>query len=500
MNKFRIDMQEISKSFEGQLVINTANFSIQSGEVCSILGENGAGKTTLMKILAGVYAMDRGAILVNGEKVNIDSVIDSQKLGIRMIFQEPQLIDFFTAEENIFIGNEERYKNVPFINKRQQTQKAKEIFEYLQFNIDVNTPVEELSFSQKKMVEIAKALMFNVKVLVLDEVTASFTDPEIQNLFRIIRKLKQAGVAIVFISHRIEDAVVISDRIAIMRDGRIVDDNAKESEISKIIEKMAGEDYVNRYPKTRARKGKTILELRNVSNEMGTVKNANLYLRRGEIVGVAGLQGAGKSSLIKLMAGVEPVSGGQIYLNGEPVTFKNPHHAIKEGLVFLSEDYNLNLNLYMNTPFNITLGNLDRVKNFLLISSKKVKEATGFFIRHLNIKVMNPKQPIRYLSRGTQQKVALSKWLYANANIFIMDEPSMNLDIGSKVELYNIMNQLSHKGKALVVASSDLRELIGMCDRIYVMFSGVIVAELNADEANSIRILEYASGERKKTL
>lgn len=498
MKHVRIDMLNICKSFDNNMVINNANLTIRSGEVCSILGENGAGKTTLMKILAGVFSMDKGSIFINGKEIRINSVIDSQEHGIRMIFQEPQLIDFFTIEQNIFIGNEERYKNSPFINKKLHTRKIQEIFDYFQFDINVRTPVEELSFAQKKMVEIAKALMFNVKVLILDEVTAPFTEPETNNLFRIIEKLRSSGVAVVFISHRIEDVVRISDRIVIMRDGKIIDKNAKDSESGKIIEMMAGEDYVNRYPKTRANKGKVILELCGVSNRINTVKNINLFVRRGEIVGIAGLQGAGKSCLLKLMAGAEPVSSGQIKLNGSEVKLKSPYHAIKKGIVYLSEDYELNLNMYMDTSFNITLGNLDRVKKLFLISSKKVRKVTDYFIKHLSIKVFNKKTAIKNLSRGNQQKVALSKWLHADADIFILDEPSMNLDINSKVELYNIMNKLSHKSKGLVFASSDLRELIGMCDRIYVMFCGEIAAEFGEGEANSIRILQFASGDGRK--
>ena len=501
MSNILIRMENISKQFNGHTVLKNVNFSIKSGEVCSLLGENGAGKTTLMKILAGVNLQDTGKIIFNGKEAFINSTIASQKLGIRMIFQEPQLIDFFTVEKNIFIGKEICYKYTPFINRKFQLARAKDLLSYLQTNIDVNTPVEELTFAQKKMVEIAKALLYDVKVLILDEVTAAFTEPEIMNLFGIIQKLKESGVAVIFISHKIEEVLQISDRIVILRDGEVVDEslNKTEGDLKVLIEKMAGEDYVNRYPKTRAKKGKVILELKNVSNRQDSVKNANLYLRRGEIVGVAGLQGAGKSSLIKIVAGIETVTAGEILLNSKPVQIKNPYQAIKRGIVYLSDNNSLNLNLWMDVSYNITLANLKKVIKFILINSRMVTEVSKSFIKRLNIKVKNAHEPVRHLSRGTQQKVALSKCLYADADILVLYEPSVNIDINSKVELYNIMNMLCHAGKSILMASSDLRELIGMCDRIYVMFNGAIVSELQADEANSIKILQYASGELHKS-
>ncbi|MDD5017447.1 MAG: sugar ABC transporter ATP-binding protein [Eubacteriales bacterium] len=496
-----IEMLNISKQFNGQAVLRNANFSIRSGEVCSLLGENGAGKTTLMKILAGVYSQDSGEILFEGKKVTLGSIPASQKLGIHMIFQESQLINFFSTEKNIFLGKEICFKHTPFINRKYQIEKARNLLEYLQIHINVHTPVKELSFTQKKMVEIAKALLSDVKVLIFDEATAPLSEPEIQKVFEIIEKLKKTGIAIVYISHKLEEVLQISDRIVILRDGETVEDIPKNlGDINKLIEKMAGEDYVNRYPKSRAKKGRKTLELRNVSNKQNTVKNISIYVRSGEIIGIAGLQGAGKSNLAKLIVGMEMVSEGLLLINNKPSVLKNPHQAIKKGIAYFSKYNEFNINMLMNTHYNITLSNLKRVTRFFIISRNLVDHVTNYFIKHLNLRIPDSNLPAKYLSRGTQQKVAISKWLHADASILIMDEPSIHLDINSKVELYNIMNKLSHNGKSILIASSDLRELIGMCDRIYIMFNGKIVAELSAEEANSIRILQFAFGNSPKSI
>jgi len=352
------------------------------------------------------------------------------------------------------------------------------------------------------MVEIAKALLMDVSVLILDEVTAYFTEEETQKLFKNLEMLKDKGLAIIFISHKIEEVLRISDRIVILRDGASTEESPRwiKEDSNALFEKMAGEDYINRYPKTKAKKGSKILELKKVGNELNTVRDISLYLRSGEIIGFAGLQGAGKSSLMKLLAGIEEMKAGQMLISGKPVALRNPSQAVKNGIAYFSEDNECNLNMLMNTPYNITLSNLDCVKRLFMISSRLKENVTKFFVKHLNMSIPDRRMQVRYLSRGTQQKVAISKWLYADAQILIMDEPSASLDINSKVELYNILNKLSQKGKGIILASSDFRELIGMCDRIYVLLEGRIVSELNAEEANTILILRSASGETQEAV
>jgi len=497
MSDMLVEMKNICKQFDGNLVLNNIDFFIRSGEVCSLLGKNSAGKTTLMKILAGAYVQDSGQIIVDGREITFKSTIAAQKSGIHMIYHEPQLIESFTVEANIFIGKEKCYKYTPFINRKYEFKRVNELLQDLQIKININRLVEELSLAEKKLVEIAKAVLYDVKVLIFDEITETFSEPEINLIFSIIEKLKKMGVAVIFISHKIDEVMRISDRYVIIRDGELIENivNSEKTNLNEIFRKMTGEDYINRYPKTRAKRGRAILELQNAGNSMGSVRNASLYIRKGEIIGVAGLRGAGKSSLLRLVAGDEKLVQGKILLNKEPVNFKNPSQAILKGIIYLSENPKLNLNLFMDIPFNITFSNLRKVKKAFMISSKKIEEVAKSFIRRLNLRIRDLKAPVRNLSRGLQQKVALAKWLYADAELLVLDEPSTNLDVNSKVELYNILNQLAHNGKSILIASADLHELIGMCDRIYVMRSGTIVSEMNAAETDSVMIMQFASGE-----
>jgi len=496
MTRAFIEMKNICKQFNGQHVLKNAHFSIQRGEVCSILGENGAGKTTLMKILAGVISQDSGQIFFDEEEIPPGSIAACRKRGIYMIFQEPKLIRSFSVEKNLFLGNEIRIKNTPIINKKLHYMKAKELLDYLKADIDVNAPIGELSHAQRKIVEIAKALLLDVQVLILDEVTAPFSDTDLKNFFTVIETLKNDGVAVVFISHNIEEVIQNSDRIIILRDGETVEEKPQnlKKDVNLLIEKMAGEDYVNRYPKTRAKKGKKILELQNVSSKKRTIRNADLYLRTGEIVGFAGLRGAGKTTLAKMISGIEPIAEGRMLYNNQSVSFKLPYHAIKKGIAYFSEYNERNIHMLMDAPANITISNLNGVKRLFYVCRKLVIDVTHYFLKHLNFQIPDERLEAQFLSRGTQQKLAISKWLFANANVLVMDEPSLNLDIKSKVELYNIMNRLSHKGKSIIIASSDLRELLGMCDRIYVFRAGKIVAELNSKDANSVQLLKFALG------
>ncbi|WP_147553997.1 sugar ABC transporter ATP-binding protein [Christensenella timonensis] len=499
MNDKIVEMKNISLTLDTNNVLSNADFYLKKGEVCSILGENGAGKSTLMKVLTGSYPRYTGDIRLDGQEEAVDSVVKAQKNGIRMIHQESQLINEFNVEQNIFSGNEICYPGLPFINKKLQRQKAREILDFLQTDIDINAPVQSLNIAQKKMVEIARSLVYSVKVLVLDEVTASFTSYDRQTLFEIIRKLKEEGIAVVFISHKIEEVLEIADRIVIMRDGKTVEDKPIENnsvyiDVDHILLEMAGDDYINRYPKTKAKIGNVVMKMHKVSNAQKTVMDASLYIREGEIVGIAGLVGAGKSSLAKLIAGVEPIEKGECYYKGKPMQTSKLDQFVKDGIIYLAEDCASNLILKQDVQYNMSLSSLDQFIHTALISHNKVQKNAKYYIDKLDLRKVSPHTTVQWLSRGTQQKVALSKWLKAQAQVMVLDEPSISLDIASKVELYNILNKISHTGKSIFMVSSDLTELIGMCDRIYVMFSGKIAAELDSKEANSVRILQYASG------
>lgn len=498
MNQKVVHMKDICLKIDQQVILDYAEISLYAGQVCSVLGENGAGKTSLMKVLAGVYHMDSGAVFYEGRQMEFDTIIDSKNHGIQMIFQEPNLVPEFTVKENIFLGNEICYPGTSLINQNAEWEKANELMEYLWSNINIERKVSELSFAEKKIVEIARALSANVKVLILDEITASFTQSDTLALRHVLDKLKKQDVAIVFISHKLEEVMDIADSIVIMRDGHTVDSKTPNVHLSQeaeeILAKMAGEDYRNRYPKTRAKKGKVVLRLENITNEKKTVLDASMHIRSGEIVGIAGLQGAGKSSLAKLLSGAERPVSGEIYLDGEAIGSKKMYDFVEKGIVYLSDACFNNLVLHKDIEYNITLPSIKAFERVCLVDQKKCESIARYYIQKLDLKHVTPDKQVRYLSSGTQQKVALSKWLCADARVYVLDEPTISLDTVSKVELYNIMNRIVQNGKSIFIASSDLGEILGMCDRIYVMYEGKIVAEMNSQEANSLRVLEYASG------
>lgn len=489
-------MDSISKKFGPHTVIDKISLALYKGEVCSILGENGAGKTTLMNILSGMFPPDDGEILINGKPIEFTSPKHARAEGIRMIYQQPQLIDNLTVSDNIFIGNELYYKNSKLINKRLQHDKIQDLLEVLNFGVNPKKKIKELTIAQQKMVEIAKAMYFKAKIIILDEPTEAFTEREIDNLFRIVERLKKSGVCIVFISHKIEEIKKISDRLIILRNGKIIDTITSPEDIdsSLLVKEMAGEDFLNRYPKTRSPKGPVVLEVVDLTNKRKTVNNVTFELLQGEILGIGGLEGAGKSSLAKLIVGIEPKSNGKIYVNKTEEKLKNPHTALKRGIVYLGDDLNKNLFKDNDSYFNVTISCPKEVsRNFFLDKNKIVQMSEGY-IRSLNIKVNDTKKPIKQLSTGNLQKIAIAKWLSARGSIFIMDEPSKALDIPSKVELYNIMNKLVKKGKSILFISSDVEELIGMCDRILIMYNGEIIKEINSSDANYVDILSYSSG------
>lgn len=476
-------------------IVKNINLTIKHGEICSVIGENSAGKSSLMKVLSGAIPNYSGQIYFEGKPIRIRSNIDARNYGIHMLFHEPVLFDQFSVEYNMFAGNEQRYGSSFFIKKAHQQKEAQKILNYLECDFSPETLVEDLSHAQKRLVEVAKALVSDAKLLIFDEVTSQYTQHEIDFLLRIMKKLK-SRLSIVYISHNIEDVIDISDKIVVMRNGEIIDvsDNKDGTNADNLIDKMAGNDLINRYPRTKVTKGSCVLEVNNVSNSSKTIKNASLFVRRGEIVGIAGFHDSGKADLIKMISGVDEVNSGSIKVDNEVVKIKNPYHAIKNGIMYLSEDISKNIHLQMDASYNITLANLRKAEKLFLVRFRSIVSAAKYYTKRLNIKINNLSLPSKYHSRGTQQKIALSKILYADAQILVMNEPTTSLDSSSKVEFYNIINQLAHKGKGILFSSSDLRELIGMCDRIYIVRDGNIVGELVSNEASSTKILYYATG------
>ncbi|HEX2945209.1 MAG TPA: sugar ABC transporter ATP-binding protein [Clostridia bacterium] len=497
MGQSIINLNGISKKFMDHTVLDNISLDIRSGEVCCILGENGAGKSTLMKILSGIYTPDNGSIMFEGKPLTGNSPQKAQQLGIRMIYQESQLIPELTVSQNIFLKNEVRLGHTPILNQRLMNENSKKILGELQCsNIDVRERVNNLGCAQLQLVEIARALAFNAKVIIFDEPTSALVESEVQNLFRIIARLKALNVAIIYISHKIGETKKIADRIVIMRDGMIVDEKERQTERLSpdyFVEKMAGRDYINRYPRIKAKKGDTVFRVENLWNQKKTVRDLSLKIDQGEIIGLAGLQGSGKSSVAKMIYGLESKSAGAIFIDEKEVLIDNPRRAREKGISYMSEKITDNIFMLQNTSYNYTIATLNKFRKNFHLSNKAIDRATKEQIAKYYMKIPILKDPVKNLSIGILQKLALAKLVSIGGRILVLDDPSKNMDIPSKVELYNILNHLTKKGVSILLISSDTEELIGMCDRVYIMFNGTIVKELNTSEATSAKILHYAS-------
>lgn len=492
-----IKLNNISKRFGDSAVLNNINLTVEKGEVCCILGKNGAGKSTLMKILYGIYSPDNGDIFFEGEKVSINSPQKAQKLGIRMIFQESELLPGLTVSQNIFLKNELWYKYLPAINQSLMDKRSREILDMLQCNINVKCKVKDLGYAQRQMVEIAKALIFNAKIIILDEPSSALLDSEVQKLFAIIKKLKEMNVSIIYISHKLEEVRKISDKIIVMKDGEIAGITDQHDNFSSdyFIEKMVGVDFLNRYPKVKCQNKDIIFKAENLSNEKRTVKDVNINLRLGEIVGLAGLQGSGKSSVAEMIFGLEKRTSGKFFIGGKEVKIYHPWQARQHGISYISEYVRDNVFVGQDTSYNFSISNLEEFEKYKFLNNKDIEDTSMNYIEKLHLKIPYIKKPVKNFSLGTLQKLALSKLIFSARKILIMDEPAKDLDIPSKVGLYNIMNQLTTRGISILLISSDTEELIGMCNRIYIMLNGSIVKELDSLSATSAKILYYASGE-----
>lgn len=496
-----IEMQDICFSINGIPLLKNVDFKINEGEVCALIGENGSGKTNLMKILSGSFKKDSGSIFYDGNEITIASVTDAQKLGIRMIYHEDNLINHFNVLENIFLGKNITYFGNMFVNKRKQLKIANEVMEYFGVSIDLKSKIYNMSAIDKKIIELIRAVVFDTKLLILDEISANCNLFDSEILFQIMRKLVDFGISIVFISHRMDEVMRVSDRIYIMNEGMIVDEKlnkgiADNIDFNDVLLKMAGRDLANRYPRTKPAKGSIVLEAKNVSLKNTILSNASMYIRKGEIVGITGLYGAGKSSLLKLISGMVEPTEGEIIFEGIPIKGKNNSEFVRKGIAFLNNDGDNNLITQIDVQSNIILTNLRNVTKRGFLNKTECIYIAKKFIDKLNLKNVKPSSDINTLSKGTQQKVVLSKWINANSKVLIFDEPTANLDVVSKIEFYNIVNAMTQNGKSIFMASSDLSELNGMCDRIYVLYKGEIIAEFNEKNKNLINIMQAVIGNK----
>ncbi|PVZ87262.1 D-xylose ABC transporter ATP-binding protein [Serratia sp. S1B] len=491
-----LQMNHITKRFPGVVALNNVSFNLRRGEVHALLGENGAGKSTLMKILSGVYQQDEGEIIFEGNKVAFPSPLIAQNLGITIIHQEFNLFPDLTVEENIFIGREFCKNNRWQLDAKKQRAKVIDILAKLNLKVKPETRVADLTVAQQQMVEIAKAISVNAKVLIMDEPTAALTESEIDSLFQVTRLLKEQGTGVVYISHRLEELALIADRATVMRDGKYIATVDYDSvQISDLIAMMVGRELGDIYPRRPAFNGKDkVLEVKNLQRKE-VLRDINFSLYRGEILGLSGLMGAGRTELARAIFGADKIDGGEVWLNGKLTHINHVSQAIDQGIGYLTEDRKKEgLALGLSVELNIMLGNFPEYSNALgIVKEKQCHEVSEQLVKTLRIKTPHLQQAALNLSGGNQQKIIIARWVCKDTDILIFDEPTRGIDVGAKLEIYELMNRLVQKGKSIIMISSELPEIIGMCDRILVMRNGRITGELNNANVTQESIMKYAT-------
>ncbi|MFR5098132.1 MAG: sugar ABC transporter ATP-binding protein [Clostridium perfringens] len=491
-----LKMVGVSKSFPGVKALDNVSLMAYGGEVTALMGENGAGKSTLMKILSGVYKKDEGKIFIEGREVEVKGIKSAEEAGITIIHQELSVLNNLTVSENIFLGNEKHSKFTGRINKKLLDERSKMFLEQIGCDIDPNRLVSTLNVGEKQMIEIAKALTKNARIIIMDEPTTALTDVETENLFKVIENLRKKGIAIIYISHRMEEIFKICHRVEVLRDGKYAGSaEIKDIDNDKLIAMMVGRTIEDQFPYRDVKKGDLALEVKNLSCKKG-VKGASFTLRKGEILGIAGLMGSGRTELAKTIFGEYKKTSGEISLNGSPININCINDAINSGICYLSEDRKKEgCILGMSVGENMTLCNLKKYENkFKSLDKKEEAKDIEYYIKKINIKTPNKEQFIKNLSGGNQQKVILAKWLMLSPEVLIIDEPTRGIDVGAKKEIYELLNELKASGKAIIMISSDLPEVLGISDRIMVMSEGRISGELNRDEANQESIMKLAVG------
>lgn len=493
MKETIVSMKGICKSFPGVMALNHVDFNLRAGEVMALLGENGAGKSTLMKILSGVYTRDSGDMEIFGKKYGDLTPKHAQEAGVAIIHQELNMCSHLSVAENMFLGREKTKGGI--LSNSEMEAEAEKILTELKMDISPNQVVGELTISKQQMVEIAKALSINARILIMDEPTSSLTAKEIDNLFRIIHTLKDNGCGIVYISHRLEELAHIVDRVTIMRDGQYITSmNYKDTTIDEIITHMVGREIKEKFPRVACKKGKEVFKVKNL-NAGRMVRDINFTLYEGEVVGFAGLMGAGRTETTRAIFGIDPKESGEIILDGKEVKIKCPNDAIQAGVVLAPEDRKKDgLCTKLSIRHNITLPNLDLVCSKLgVISSNKEDALCEKAITSLAVKTPSIEVDASNLSGGNQQKVVVGKWLARNSRVVIFDEPTRGIDVAAKVEIYNIINELKKQGIAVMFVSSEMPEVMGIADRIIVMCDGRITGEVMAEETTQNEILTLAT-------
>ena len=496
MSEELVRMESVIKTFPGVVALNNARFDLQAGEVHALMGENGAGKSTLMKILAGIYAKDSGSITYLGQPVEIPSPKAAQHLGISIVHQELNLMNHLSAAQNMFIGREPRHGMGLLVDEKRLNEQAMEYFDLLNLDLDPRARIGDLTVAKQQMVEIAKALSFKSRVLIMDEPTASLTTAEIEELFRIIRDLKAQGVGIVYISHKMDELKQISDRVTVMRDGQYVGTvPTAETSMETIIKMMVGRTLFETAKGVAAEiQGEVFLDVRHL-NCGRSVRDVSFTARRGEILGFAGLMGAGRTEVARAVFGADPVDSGEIWVQGRRVAISHPRHAVAAGIGYLSEDRKrFGLALGLGVATNSLMASLSRFRNPLgWMRDGAIRAVADQNVRTLAIKTPSIAQKVQFLSGGNQQKVVIAKWLNRDCEVLIFDEPTRGIDIGAKQEIYKLLNDLAQDGKVIIMISSELPEILRMSHRILVMCEGRITGELSGAEATQEKIMYYAT-------
>ena len=489
-----IEMKGINKSFGTNQVLKDAGFYLKDGEVHALMGENGAGKSTLMKILTGVYTKDAGTVIVDGQEVCYKTPQEAEKAGIVFIYQELNVLFDLTVEENLFMGKEIT-KKFGVCDKKAMRAKAQEVMERMGVKIPVNAVMSDLSVGQQQMVEICKALMVDAKVIIMDEPTAALTESETEGLFKVIESLRQKGVSIVYISHRMEEIFRLCDRITILRDGEYVDTRyIKDITMDDVVRMMIGREIGERYPQRDVTIGEEVLRVEGLTHQK-FFKDVNFSVRAGEVLGVSGLMGAGRTEIMQTIFGNMPKAAGKVFINGQEVHIKNPRQAIAAGIGFITEDRKTEgLLLEKSIAENIELANLNKVSRNAVLSKARGKELVKRGIDEFRIKCFNADHLCNNLSGGNQQKVVLAKWIYTDPKILILDEPTRGVDIGAKKEIYSVINDMAAKGVAVIMVSSELPEVLGMSDRIMVVHEGHVTGIIDGKTADQEKVMTLATG------
>lgn len=489
-----VRVENIHKAFGENSVLRGVDFELKAGEVHALMGENGAGKSTLMNIITGLHKQDDGRVFIDGEERMFANPKEAEENGVSFIHQEMVTWPELTVLENMFMGKEERTK-LGWLKNKEMRKKAQATFDELGVRIDLDQTMKTLSVGQQQLIEIAKTLMSDAQVIIMDEPTAALTDREIEILFQIIEKLKKNQVSFVYISHRMEEIFAISDQVTVMRDGvSISTKKTTDTTYDEIVRNMVGRDLEDYYPEISFAPGKPVLEVQNLTRQP-SFRDVSFSLHSGEILGVAGLMGAGRTEIMRTIFGVDALDEGTIFIDGEEVEIKSPYDAISRGIGFLTENRrDEGLILDFSVRDNVTLTSFQEFSKYGWIDQKEEREFVDLLIERLTVKTSNPSLPVGTLSGGNQQKVVLAKWIGAGSKILILDEPTRGVDVGAKREIYKLMEELVERGVGIIMVSSDLPEVIGISHRVLVVHEGKIAGEVREDELTEEKIMTLATG------